>query len=233
MRTQRSSHPDPDPEVVPRGDLNVTAQLPSSLRFVKMPDAQTQNQPLLAATSQQAVNAQGGRSSRAYKVAGLTLLACVLITGQVVTTYFVLSQRSDLKSLQDESSNLQSRLSASRSAAVPKHMSMNAFSKVLDVVDKEASTEVTDQTVPQHATDCQLEEAGQKPLRVPGFRPACDERGLYRPEQCFAGHCWCVSPADGQVVTGSAKGCGASVRTDRFSKRLTLPDPVGEFRSSM
>nr|XP_040034800.1 uncharacterized protein LOC120820745 [Gasterosteus aculeatus aculeatus] len=195
-----------------------------------MSDPEIQNQPLLAATSQPAVNAQGGRPSRAHKVAGLTLLACVLIAGQVATTYLVLSQRSDIKSLEDQSKNLQSRLSVSRSgsggaASVPMRMPMNAFPKVLDVVDEEASTEVTDKTVPQHATDCQLEAAGRKPLQVPGFRPACDGRGLYRAQQCFLGSCWCVNPADGQQVPASSGGrCGASVPIDSFSKLLTLPD---------
>ncbi|KAL6102105.1 uncharacterized protein ACO6RY_17216 [Pungitius sinensis] len=195
-----------------------------------MPDAEIQNQPLLAGTSQQAVNAQGRRSSRAYKVAGLTLLACVLITGQVVTTYFVLSQRSDIQTLKDQNSNLQSKMTASRSAAAPVRMSMNAMNamKVLDVVDEEATTEVTDKTVPQQATDCMLEALGQKPLPVPGFRPACDERGLYRAQQCFAGHCWCVNPANGEQVSGPpGGGCGASLRTARVGKLLTLPDPVG------
>ncbi|XP_075931848.1 CD74 molecule, major histocompatibility complex, class II invariant chain b [Anarhichas minor] len=194
-----------------------------------MSDPETSNQPLLAATNQQAANAQGGRSSRAYKVAGLTLLACVLIVGQAMTVYFVFSQKSDIKTLREQNENLGSEMTKSRSVAVPMRMPMNALPELMAVsLDDDSSTEVPDKTVPQQATICQLEAAGVKPLQVPGFRPVCDERGLYRAQQCFVQHCWCVNPADGQQISGSlTKGhapCGASVRAGSISKLLTLPD---------
>lgn len=56
-----------------------------------------------------------GRSSRSYKVVGITLLACVLIAGQAMIAYFLLSQRSDIKSLEEESDNLKSELTKGRS----------------------------------------------------------------------------------------------------------------------
>ncbi|XP_031696837.1 CD74 molecule, major histocompatibility complex, class II invariant chain b [Anarrhichthys ocellatus] len=194
----------------------------------------TSNQPLLAATNQQAANAQGGRSSRAYKVAGLTLLACVLIVGQAMTVYFLFSQKSDIKTLREQNENLGSEMTKSRSVAVSMRMPMNALPKLMAFsLDDDSSTEVPDTTVPQQATLCQLEAAGVKPVQVPGFRPVCDERGLYRAQQCFVQHCWCVNPADGQQISGSlTKGhasCGASVRGasvrgGSISKLLTLPD---------
>lgn len=52
-----------------------------------------------------------GRSTRAYKVAGLTLLACVLIVGQTMTAYFLLSQKNDIKSLEDQNNKLESQVS--------------------------------------------------------------------------------------------------------------------------
>lgn len=52
-----------------------------------------------------------GRSTRAYKVAGLTLLACVLIVGQAMTAYFLLSQKNDIKSLEDQNNKLESQVS--------------------------------------------------------------------------------------------------------------------------
>lgn len=55
-----------------------------------------------------------GRSSRAYKVAGITLLACVLIAGQAMIAYFLLSQRSDIKSLEEQSNNLKSEIMRGR-----------------------------------------------------------------------------------------------------------------------
>ncbi|XP_068575031.1 CD74 molecule, major histocompatibility complex, class II invariant chain b [Cebidichthys violaceus] len=193
-----------------------------------MSDPETSNQPLLAATNQQAANAQGGRSSRAYKVAGLTLLACILIVGQAMTVYFVLSQKSDIKSLREHNQNLESEMTKSRSVAVPMRMPMNALPELMTVsLDDDSSTEVPDKPVPQQATICQLEAAGVKPVQVPGFRPACDERGLYKAQQCFVGRCWCVNPADGQQLPGSLSAghtrCGASVRAGSMSKLLTLP----------
>ncbi|KAM6923326.1 CD74 molecule, major histocompatibility complex, class II invariant chain b [Lycodopsis pacificus] len=193
-----------------------------------MSDPETSSQSLLVATNQ-AANAQGGRSSRAYKVAGLTLLACVLIVGQAMTVYFVFSQKSDIKTLREQNDNLGSEMTKSRSVAVPMRMPMNALPELMAVsLDDDSSTEVPDKTVPQQATVCQLEAAGVKPMQVPDFRPVCDERGLYRAQQCFVHHCWCVNPADGQQLPGSlTKGhahCGASVRAGSISKLLTLPD---------
>ncbi|KAM6998123.1 uncharacterized protein LKV04_006570 [Tautogolabrus adspersus] len=103
-----------------------------------MSDPETQYQPLVGAPSQQAainVPAQGGRPSRAYKVAGLTLLACVLIAGQAMVAYFLLSQSSDIKSLEEQNNNLQTQLTRGRSGSVPMrmHMPMNALSDLMDV----------------------------------------------------------------------------------------------------
>ncbi|TDH01478.1 hypothetical protein EPR50_G00180650 [Perca flavescens] len=195
-----------------------------------MSDPETQNQPLLAATNQQtAFNAQGGRSSRAYKVAGITLLACVLIVGQAMIAYFLLSQRGEISSLKEQSNNLQSQMTKGRSVAVPvrMHMPMNALPELMDV-DEEASSEVPEKNVPLQATDCQLEKAGVKAVQVPGFRPVCDERGLYQAQQCFKHHCWCVNPVNGLQVDGSLRkgqaSCGAPVFTGGMSKLLTVPD---------
>lgn len=55
------------------------------------------------------------RPSRAYKVAGLTLLACILIVGQATIAYFLISQQGDIKSLKVQNENLNSKLSNGRS----------------------------------------------------------------------------------------------------------------------
>ncbi|KAF1375530.1 hypothetical protein PFLUV_G00221160 [Perca fluviatilis] len=107
------------------------------------------------------------------------------------------------------------------------HMPMNALPELMDV-DEEASTGVPEKNVPLQATDCQLEKAGVKPVQVPGFRPVCDERGLYQAQQCFKHHCWCVNPVNGLEVVGSLRkgqaSCGAPVFTGAMSKLLTVPD---------
>lgn len=56
-------------------------------------------------------------------MAGLTLLACVLIAGQAMIAYFLLSQRSDLKSLEEQSNNLKAELTKGRSGGVAKFSS--------------------------------------------------------------------------------------------------------------
>lgn len=55
------------------------------------------------------------RSSRAYKVAGLTLLACVLIAGQAMIAYFLLSQRSDIRSLEEQNNKLSMQMTSGQS----------------------------------------------------------------------------------------------------------------------
>uniref|UniRef100_A0AAQ6ILG8 Thyroglobulin type-1 domain-containing protein n=1 Tax=Anabas testudineus TaxID=64144 RepID=A0AAQ6ILG8_ANATE len=174
-----------------------------------MPESENSTEPLIRAPSQQTAidvgePSPGGRSSRAYKVAGLTLLACVLIMGQAMIAYFLLSQRSDIKTLEEQSNNLKEQLTNGRSVSVPMrmHIPMNALPKLMDdSVDEEASTGSPGKSDPVQLTDCQLEAAGVKPVQVPGFRPDCDERGLYRVKQCYMTQCWCVNPANGQQVT--------------------------------
>lgn len=41
----------------------------------------------------------------------MTLLACVLIVGQTMTAYFLLSQKNDIKSLEDQNNKLESQVS--------------------------------------------------------------------------------------------------------------------------
>ncbi|KAE8280845.1 hypothetical protein D5F01_LYC21411 [Larimichthys crocea] len=160
-----------------------------------MSDPETPNQPLLqAATNVPA--AQRGSSSRAYKVAGFTLLACLLIAGQAMIAYFLLNQRNDIKSLEEQNSNLQAEMTRGRSVAVPMrtHMAMNAL-PVMDVsMDEDSSITDPEKPAPRQVTDCQLEAAGKKPVQVPGFRPSCDERGLYQPQQCFMTQ-WVCQPS--------------------------------------
>ncbi|KAK5854268.1 hypothetical protein PBY51_015353 [Eleginops maclovinus] len=189
------------------------------------------NQPLLPAPTQQAgINGEGIRPSRAYKVAGLTLLACVLIVGQVMTAYFLLSQQSDLKSLKEQNENLNSKLTVGRSAAAPArmHIPMNSYPKLMDLTFDEDTDKVPQKTVRRPVTKCQQEAAGVKPVVVPGFRPDCDERGLYRAQQCFLESCWCVDTATGQEIPGSlTKGmasCGAPVSTGSKARMMQMPD---------
>uniref|UniRef100_A0A3Q0RWT6 Thyroglobulin type-1 domain-containing protein n=1 Tax=Amphilophus citrinellus TaxID=61819 RepID=A0A3Q0RWT6_AMPCI len=191
-----------------------------------MSDPETPTQPLIGAASHEtAINvgapAQSGRSSRAYKVAGLTLLACVLIVGQAMTAYFLLSQKSDIQSLEDQNKKIQTQMTKGSSVSVPMkmHVPMNAMV---------STHHLSPPTSDPPATSCQLESAGVKLVQVPGFRPACDERGLYKAQQCYMGHCWCVNTATGEQIPGSelqgeAK-CNLPLLRGSMSKVMTLPD---------
>lgn len=50
------------------------------------------------------------RPTRAYKVAGFTLLGCVLVIGQVVIAYILLTQRSEIQALKTQSNNLKTEM---------------------------------------------------------------------------------------------------------------------------
>ncbi|KAM4607125.1 uncharacterized protein ACJ7VT_015408 [Polymixia lowei] len=189
-----------------------------------------ENQSLIRSPSQQtAINAGapqvGGSSSRAFKVAGLTVLACLLIAGQALTAYLVLSQRSDIRSLEEQNNGLKSDMQRGRSAAVPMkiHMPMNMLPMLTsDSTDEEgASTEGP--KAEEKATQCQLEAAGVKPVQVPSFRPMCDTQGRYKPQQCWMGRCWCVDTTSGQMIPGD---CNAAVSSRRLSRVMALPDTV-------
>ncbi|KAM9847564.1 CD74 molecule, major histocompatibility complex, class II invariant chain b [Aulostomus maculatus] len=181
-------------------------------------------QPLITSPSQQtAINvgapAQGRSSSWAYKVAGITLLASVLIVGQAMIAYFLLSQRTELKSLEEQSNNLKTELMNKGSVSVPVKMGAHMNSMNILPGDFANAETSTGSPGPQQATNCQLEAAGLIPVRLADFRPACDERGLYKALQCFMDLCWCVSP-----VTGLQVPCTSSRFTGGMNKLATLPE---------
>ncbi|XP_013764845.1 H-2 class II histocompatibility antigen gamma chain-like, partial [Pundamilia nyererei] len=168
-----------------------------------------------------------GRSTRAYKVAGLTLLACVLIVGQAMTAYFLLSQKNDIKSLEDQNNKLESQVSRVNSAPAPMKMHLPSNSLVMsDFVDTDSSTGTPDDSSPP-PTKCQLEASGVKPVQVPGFKPACEKDGLYKAQQCFESICWCVNTATGEQIDGSMRqgraNCNQSVRAGTMIRMLSLP----------
>uniref|UniRef100_A0A3B5QUJ6 Thyroglobulin type-1 domain-containing protein n=1 Tax=Xiphophorus maculatus TaxID=8083 RepID=A0A3B5QUJ6_XIPMA len=172
-----------------------------------MSDPEIPSQPLLGET---VVNvgppAQGQRSTRAYTVAGLTLLACVLIMGQAAIAYFLVNQKSDIRDLQEQNNRMNVQMTNGGSASVPVrlHIPMSPAMEMMDTTMEEESSGTKKTTTP--TTQCQLEAAGVNPGPMPGFFPRCDKLGLYEPQQCFQGQCWCVSPADGQPIPGD-KSC--------------------------
>uniref|UniRef100_A0A1A8GMP1 CD74 molecule, major histocompatibility complex, class II invariant chain b n=1 Tax=Nothobranchius korthausae TaxID=1143690 RepID=A0A1A8GMP1_9TELE len=173
-----------------------------------MSDPESPNQPLVGASNQQtavSVGEPAQGSSRAYKVAGLTLLACVLIVGQSAIAYFLFSQSGDIKSLQDQNNKMNTELTKPRSGSMPvqMHVPMSSMHLVFD--DSMEGEESTSGKTPAPLTNCQLEAAGMKAVQVPGFFPRCDTNGLYNSQQCFQALCWCVTPETGLQIPGSAR----------------------------
>ncbi|XP_048884231.1 CD74 molecule, major histocompatibility complex, class II invariant chain a [Brienomyrus brachyistius] len=61
--------------------------------------------------------ASNGSTARALKISGLTMLACMLVAGQALTIYYVASQHSQIRDLENTASNL--KLQASRRPSGP------------------------------------------------------------------------------------------------------------------
>lgn len=205
-----------------------------------MSDPEIHTAPLIRAGSQEtAVNVgapAAGSSSRAYKIAGFTLLACLLVAGQALTAYYLLTQRSDIKSLEEQGKGLKDELRKGRVASVQMqmHRPMDVMTKLIDdTVDEGPSTEAPKQGS-EEATKCQLEEAGRKTpmMQLPDFRPRCDERGLYQPQQCWmSSQCWCVDTTSGEpipntMVIGPAQ-CGKhAASVGDGNKMMALADAM-------
>ncbi|KAL0993860.1 hypothetical protein UPYG_G00114830 [Umbra pygmaea] len=108
-----------------------------------------QNEPLIHAPSEQTVITLGttgrGSNKKAFMIAGLTVLACLLIAAQVMTAYFVLGQKNDMNTLVEDHKSLQRELSKGRAAAVPmkQHTPMNSMTMLSDDTDDEASTQLS------------------------------------------------------------------------------------------
>eukprot|EP00063_Salmo_salar_P010196 XP_013985031.1 PREDICTED: uncharacterized protein LOC106563730 [Salmo salar] len=192
--------------------------------------SESQRQPLIGASSEQTAIHVGttadGSNKRAFKIAGFTLLACLLIAGQALTAYFVLGQKNDIKDLQEESHSLKKELSQGHAAAVPMklHVPMNTMPLLID----ESADEGTSTQGPKEgsATQCQLESTGLKPASIPSFRPQCDEQGNYLLQQCLdtTPLCWCVDASgkqlSGTVTSGPAR-CGT---TSALNHVMAIPD---------
>ncbi|XP_066524537.1 CD74 molecule, major histocompatibility complex, class II invariant chain a [Hoplias malabaricus] len=67
---------------------------------------------------------QRNANAKALKVAGLTLLACLLLAGQALTIYFVMGQRDHITALEQGQENLKNQMLTRRPAVAPKKMQM-------------------------------------------------------------------------------------------------------------
>ncbi|XP_072524385.1 CD74 molecule, major histocompatibility complex, class II invariant chain a isoform X2 [Salminus brasiliensis] len=77
-------------------------------------------------------------NAKALKVAGLTLLACLLLAGQALTAYFVLGQKDHISALEQGQENLKNQLTR-RPSGAPKqmHVPMNRMPLLTALSDDE------------------------------------------------------------------------------------------------
>ncbi|XP_058504957.1 CD74 molecule, major histocompatibility complex, class II invariant chain a [Solea solea] len=73
------------------------------------------------------VSPRRGSNSRAFKVAGLTTLACLLLASQVFTAYMLLGQKQEIHSLQKNSEKMAKQLTRSSQASSAVRVPMNSL----------------------------------------------------------------------------------------------------------
>ncbi|XP_061542143.1 CD74 molecule, major histocompatibility complex, class II invariant chain a [Phycodurus eques] len=76
-----------------------------------------------------------GSNSYALKVAGLTMLACLLLASQVFVAYMVFDQKQQIQILQKNSDNLNRQLHAAQVATIKMREPMNSFPRIHAFVD--------------------------------------------------------------------------------------------------
>ncbi|XP_062404604.1 CD74 molecule, major histocompatibility complex, class II invariant chain a [Sardina pilchardus] len=189
-----------------------------------MADNSSQNEVLIEGAPN-AMPAPRQGSSGNLKVAGLTLLACLLLAGQAVTTYLLLSQGQHLTSLQEGTDTLRRTLGqrttvpggAARVMQVPLSMPLlKDFSETddkapqprrLPLTKLQSAMKTDSGPTPAAAAELNTKCRVEAMLRGvhPGlFLPQCDEQGNYKPMQCWhsTGYCWCVDK-EGVEVEGT------------------------------
>ncbi|KAI4872769.1 hypothetical protein NFI96_027006 [Prochilodus magdalenae] len=115
-------------------------------------------------------------NAKAFKVAGLTLLACLLLAGQALTAYFVLGQRDHITALEHGQENLKNQLLTRRASVAPKKMQvpMNTMPLMTALTDDDSPKQKVPLTRLQ-STSFQREGSGL----VDGARLA--PRRMFRP----------------------------------------------------
>nr|XP_046181166.1 HLA class II histocompatibility antigen gamma chain-like [Oncorhynchus gorbuscha] len=83
-------------------------------------------------------------NSRAFKVAGLTVLACLLLAGQALTTYLVFNQRGQIYDMQKSNDNMRKQLRNRPPAVAPVKMQTPMLNMALiDFTDEDVKTPMT------------------------------------------------------------------------------------------
>ncbi|XP_041653545.1 CD74 molecule, major histocompatibility complex, class II invariant chain a isoform X3 [Cheilinus undulatus] len=116
-------------------------------------------------------------NSRALKIAGLTTLACLLLSSQVFTAYMVFNQKQQIHSLQKSSEKMGRQLTRSSNVVSPMrlHMPMNSLPLISDFVSDEvpkptkAKTPLTKLQDAVVNVEKQVKELVQQDSQLPQF----------------------------------------------------------------
>uniref|UniRef100_A0A4W4G0E3 Thyroglobulin type-1 domain-containing protein n=1 Tax=Electrophorus electricus TaxID=8005 RepID=A0A4W4G0E3_ELEEL len=100
-------------------------------------------------------------NAKAFKVAGLTVLACLLLAGQAITAYFVLGQREHISALERGQENMKKELTR-RVSAAPKmmHVPMNSMPLLKSLTDDDSVPKGTVPLSKVQSTSFQREGSG-------------------------------------------------------------------------
>ncbi|KAL0974032.1 hypothetical protein UPYG_G00214510 [Umbra pygmaea] len=87
---------------------------------------------------------RGGSNSRAFKVAALTVLACLLLAGQALTAYLVFNQRGQIHDMQKSNDNIRKQIrNRPPVAPVQMHMPLLNMPRLVDFSEEEKSPKET------------------------------------------------------------------------------------------
>uniref|UniRef100_A0A4W5LAR5 CD74 molecule, major histocompatibility complex, class II invariant chain a n=1 Tax=Hucho hucho TaxID=62062 RepID=A0A4W5LAR5_9TELE len=84
-------------------------------------------------------------NSHAFKVAGFTVLACLLLAGQALTAYLVFNQRGQIHDMQKSNNNMRKQLRNRPPVVAPVKMQMPMLNtaRLIDFTDEDAKTPMT------------------------------------------------------------------------------------------
>ncbi|XP_075959285.1 CD74 molecule, major histocompatibility complex, class II invariant chain a isoform X1 [Anarhichas minor] len=112
----------------------------------------------------------GGSNRRAFKVAALTTIACLLLASQVFTAYMVFGQKQEIHSLQRNSERLGKQLARSSKAPMRMQMPMMSLPLLMDsTLDEDAKTPMTKLKDSVVGLETQLKDLMQQDTKLPQF----------------------------------------------------------------
>uniref|UniRef100_A0A8C7P6Z4 MHC class II-associated invariant chain/CLIP MHC II-interacting domain-containing protein n=1 Tax=Oncorhynchus mykiss TaxID=8022 RepID=A0A8C7P6Z4_ONCMY len=139
-----------------------------------MEEQQQRDDALLERTGSQDVilpmtATRGASNSRPLKIAGFTVLACLLLAGQAFTAYMVFNQRGQIHDMEKTNDNMRKQLRNRPPAVAPvqMHMPMLNMPRLIDFTDEDTKTEKTPMTKLEATAIVSLEKQVKDLLQSP------------------------------------------------------------------